>query len=195
MGATDSESHDIDDIRARVATSNPRRWMPESPAGQPQSSTDSTGSTTRTAGVIAPPPALYAVPLAIGLLVQHWFPFPIFTAGRGTILGIALLLGGLVGAPAITAFRRADTSPKPWVPSTALVTSGPYRFTRNPMYLGFTLMYLGATFWANTLWPLLFLPLVLVAMHYGVIRREEVYMARLFGKEYEEYCARVRRWV
>ena len=169
--------------------------MPESPVGQPSSSAEGAGRAVRTAGVIAPPPLLYAVPLAIGLLVQHWYRLPILSPGRGTILGIVLVLGGLVGAPAITAFRRADTSPKPWVPTTALVTSGPYRFTRNPMYLGFTLMYLGVAFWANTAWPLLFLPVVLVAMHFGVIVREEAYMAATFGEEYEQYRARVRRWV
>lgn len=183
------------DIRARVTTFNPGALMPESPVGQPPSSAESAGRAERTAGVIAPPPLLYAVPLVVGLLLQHWYPHAILPPGRGTILGIVLLLGGLVGAPAITAFRRADTSPKPWVPSTALVTSGPYRFTRNPMYLGFTLIYLGMTFWANSAWPLLFLPFVLIAMHYGVILREEAYMADTFGEEYEQYRARVRRWV
>ena len=159
------------------------------------SSVGGAASAPRTAGVIAPPPLLYAVPLVIGLLIQYWHPIPMFSPGRGTIPGIVLLLGGLVGAPAIKAFRRADTSPKPWVPSTALVTSGPYRFTRNPMYLGFTLMYLGVSVWANTLWPFLFLPLVLVAMHFGVILREEAYMASTFGAAYEEYRTRVRRWL
>ena len=169
--------------------------MSESPESQRVSSTDGAEFAARTSGVVAPPPALYAVPLAIGLLLQHWYPLPIFSHGGGTILGIVLLLGGLVGAPAVMAFRQADTSPKPWVPSTALVTSGPYRFTRNPMYLGFTLMYLGVTFWANAAWPLFLLPLVLVAMHYGVILREEAYMSTVFGEEYAAYRARVRRWV
>ena len=169
--------------------------MPESPVRETPPSLDGADSAVQTAGVVAPPPLLYAVPLVIGLLLQHWYPLPILSPGRGTILGIVLVLGGLVGAPAITAFRRADTSPKPWVPSTALVTSGPYRFTRNPMYLGFTLMYLGVAVWANAAWPLLFLPIVLIAMHYGVILREEAYMAGRFGVDYEQYRARVRRWV
>ena len=168
--------------------------MPESPHEDARSSSG-TGAAGQTAGVVAPPPLLYAIPLVAGLLLQHWHPLPMLAPGRGTIPGIVLLLSGLVWAPALTAFRRASTSPKPWVPSTALVTSGPYRFTRNPMYLGFTLMYLGVTFWANTLWPLLFLPLVLFVMHYGVILREEAYMATTFGPAYAEYRARVRRWL
>ena len=169
--------------------------MSESPVGQAPSSVSRAGAAAQTAGVVAPPPLIYAVPLVAGLLLQQWHAFPIVSSGPTTVLGILLVLSGLVGAPAITAFRRASTSPKPWVPSTALVTTGPYRFTRNPMYLGFTLMYLGVAVWANTLWPFLFLPLVLGAMHYGVIIREEAYMASTFGAAYEEYRNRVRRWL
>lgn len=169
--------------------------MSESPVGQTSSSMEGASVGAQTAGVIAPPPVLYAVPLAAGLLLQHWYPLRIFSDGRSTLLGIVLVLGGVVGAPAMTAFRRANTSPKPWVPSTALVTTGPYRFTRNPMYLGFTLIYLGVAVWSNALWPLLFLPFVLVAMHYGVILREEAYMASTFGADYEAYRERVRRWL
>lgn len=76
-----------------------------------------------------------------------------------------------------------------------MVTNGPYRFTRNPMYLGFTLLYLGAAFWVNTAWPVILLPLVLAVMHYGVIVREEAYLERVFAEEYRTYRQRVRRWL
>ena len=168
--------------------------MPDLPVGQTPSSPRRSGPTS-TAGVIAPPPVLYAVPLAIGLLLQRWHPIPILTPPIATFLGIVCVGLGFVGLPAVLAFRRAQTSPKPWVPSTALVTTGPYRFTRNPMYLGFTLLYLGAALWTNAAWPLLFLPIVLVVMHYGVIVREEAYMARTFGEDYQRYRQRVRRWL
>jgi protein-S-isoprenylcysteine O-methyltransferase Ste14 len=148
-----------------------------------------------TAGVVAPPPLLYAVPLAVGLLLQWWHPLPILTRSIATVVGIVCVGLGFVGLPAVVAFRRANTSPKPWVPSTALVTAGPFRFTRNPMYLGFTLLYVGVTLWANAAWPLLFLPIVLVVMHYGVIVREEAYLARTFREEYQRYRALVRRWL
>ena len=148
-----------------------------------------------TAGVVAPPPLVYAVPLGVGLLLQRWHPLHVLTPTAATIVGIVCVSLGLVGFPAILAFHRAHTSPQPWVPSTALVTSGPYRFTRNPMYLGFTLLYVGVAFWANAGWPLLLLPLVLVVMHYGVIVREEAYLARTFGQDYERYRQRVRRWL
>jgi len=100
-----------------------------------------------------------------------------------------------VGAPPRRPHRRAGTTPNPWRATTSLVTGGPYRFTRNPMYVGFTLWYLAATSWVNALWPLLLLPLVLLVMQRGVIAREEAYLRRRFGREYEEYSVGVRRWL
>jgi protein-S-isoprenylcysteine O-methyltransferase Ste14 len=148
-----------------------------------------------TAGVLAPPPLIYAGSLAVGLLLQHWHPVQLLPPGLATPLGLVAVLLGFVGLPAVLAFRRASTSPKPWKPTTALVTTGPYRFTRNPMYLGFTLLYLGTTIWVNTVWPMILLPLVLLLMHYGVILREEAYLERVFGEAYLTYRRRVRRWL
>ncbi len=157
--------------------------------------TDADRTQPRTAGVLAPPPLIYAGPLALGLLLQRWHAVRLLPARLAAPVGIAVLLLGLIGLPAVLAFRRAGTSPKPWKPTTALVTTGAYRLTRNPMYLGFTLLYLGATFWVNTAWPMIFLPLVLILMHYGVIAREEAYLERVFGDEYHTYKRRVRRWL
>ena len=153
------------------------------------------GAPGETAGVIAPPPLIYAVPLGCGLLLQHWHPAAVVGDGVAAPLGIASVLLGLVALPAVRAFRRAKTDPRPWRPATALVMTGPYRFTRNPMYLGLTLLYVGIAIWANTIWPLLFLPLALVVMQIGVIAREEAYLERIFGDAYREYRRRVRRWV
>jgi protein-S-isoprenylcysteine O-methyltransferase Ste14 len=148
-----------------------------------------------TAGVIAPPPLIYLVPLIAGLVIQRWYPMHLVPADFATPLGIGVLVLGLVGLPAIRAFRRAKTSPRPWIPTTTLVTSGPYRFTRNPMYVGFTLIYSGITLWMNAAWPAIFLPFVLIVMQVGVITREEAYLTRLFGEDYREYQRRVRRWL
>ena len=145
--------------------------------------------------VLAPPPLVFGVPLVIGLLLDRWRPFPFLPAGLALWIGGALLLGFLVGLPAVIAFRRARTSPNPWRPTTALVTGGPYRFTRNPMYLGFVFLYLGVSCWVDTLWPLFFLPFVLVVMQFGVIVREEAYLEELFGEEYRAFRKRVRRWL
>lgn len=148
-----------------------------------------------TAGVVAPPPLIYLVPLAVGLLLDRWRAVPLLPERLAAPVGIAALLLGLVALAALRQFIRAGTRPEPWKPTTALVTNGPYRFTRNPMYLGFTFVYLGITCWVNTVWPVALLPLVLLAMHHGVIRREEVYLERKFGEEYRAFRRRVRRWL
>jgi protein-S-isoprenylcysteine O-methyltransferase Ste14 len=150
---------------------------------------------TETAGVIAPPPLIVAIPLVVGLLVNRWIPVRVVPAGAAAPVGIACLLLGLLGLPAILAFRRAHTSPEPWRPTTALVTTGPYRFSRNPMYVGFTLFYAGVGFWVNAVWPFVLLPVVILVMRIGVIAREEAYLERRFGEEYREYQRRVRRWL
>ena len=148
-----------------------------------------------TAGIRVPPPIIYAVPLVVGLLIHRWHPIRILPIGLGAPIGIGALLLGMVGFSAVLSFRRAKTSPKPWKPTTALVTDGPYRLTRNPMYLGFTLLYLGIAFWVNSVWPVFSLPLILVVMQRAVIAREEAYLATLFGDEYRAYRRRVRRWI
>ena len=169
--------------------------MPDLPVGPTPSAPAPSRPAPTTSGVVAPPPLLYAVPLGVGLLLQRWYPLRMLAPSVATAVGMACVALGCVGLPAVLAFRRANTSPKPWVPSTALVTTGPFRFTRNPMYLGFTFLYLGVSFWMNAAWPMLFLPIVLTVMHYGVIVREESYMTRTFGEEYSRYRARVRRWL
>jgi protein-S-isoprenylcysteine O-methyltransferase Ste14 len=138
---------------------------------------------------------IYAVPLALALWAEHLRSAPFLPPRVAPILG-ALLLGlGCIGFGGIWVFLRAGTSPNPYRPSTALVTTGPYRFTRNPMYLGFTLLYLGVTCWVNSLWPLLALPLILLLMQRSVIAKEEAYLEHRFGEDYRQYRMRVRRWL
>jgi protein-S-isoprenylcysteine O-methyltransferase Ste14 len=95
---------------------------------------------------------------------------------------------------AIVTFRRAGTTPDPTRPTTALALGGPYRWTRNPMYLGFALMQAGAALIANALWPLVWLLPVLLVIRLHVIGREEQYLERKFGEDYLAYKRRVRRW-
>jgi protein-S-isoprenylcysteine O-methyltransferase Ste14 len=146
-------------------------------------------------GLPFPPPLLYAAPLLLGLWLQHRAPKPFLPPIVALPLGIFCIALGTIGFVAILAFRRAGTSPNPWRPTTAMVTGGPYRLSRNPMYLGFTLLYLGAACWANSLWLLLFLPVILALMQQLVILREERYLERRFGAEYVGYRNRVRRWI
>ena len=112
------------------------------------------------------------------------------------VLGILLVLvGAATTLSAVGFFRRARTSLVPIRPSTTLVSTGPYRFTRNPMYLGLAVVYVGIACWLGTLWPLLLLPVVLVLVGSLVIAREERYLEAKFGEEYRAYRARVRRWL
>lgn len=147
-------------------------------------------------GVIAPPPFIYAVTLAAGLLANRRFRLSFLPRRLGRTLGPLLILGGFtIGLLGFREMRRAGTNADPYRPATAIVTGGPYRFTRNPMYLGFTLMCAGISSWANALVPILLLPAVQRLMRRGVIDREERYLESKFGDEYLRYKGRVRRWI
>jgi protein-S-isoprenylcysteine O-methyltransferase Ste14 len=154
-----------------------------------------TAGSGATVGLKVVPPALYAVPLLVGIALNVWQPLPVSHSGSRIPVGIALLVVGLIGVPAMRSFRKARTSPLPWKPTTALVTDGPYRFTRNPMYVGFTLLYLAGVVLANSAWPLFALPVILLVMQRAVIAKEEAYLERLFGEDYRRYRGRVRRWI
>ena len=149
------------------------------------------------AGVILPPPVLYLAAV-IALVVLRWFwPAPIFSVSTfalyaGVLRGIAALALGLW---AVLALRMAGTNVDPRKTSTAMVTVGPFRFTRNPIYVGFTILYLGITLALNCWWGLALLVPTLVVMHVGVIRREEYYLERKFAADYLRYKNRVARYV
>ncbi|MDP8971597.1 MAG: isoprenylcysteine carboxylmethyltransferase family protein [Actinomycetota bacterium] len=114
---------------------------------------------------------------------------------RALLLGLPLLGAGLLlFLSSLHAMRQAGTDVRPDKPTSSLIVEGPYRFSRNPIYLGFTLFYSGITALANSLPSDLLLPFVLVVMRRGVIEREEHYLERIFGEEYLRYKARVRRW-
>lgn len=108
---------------------------------------------------------------------------------------VLIVLGVALGGWALGRFRRAGTSPIPRVPVAAFVPDGPYRFTRNPMYVGFGLVFLGGALWVNSLWLLVLLVVALFVVQQTAILREERYLERKFGVAYTEYKARVRRWV
>jgi protein-S-isoprenylcysteine O-methyltransferase Ste14 len=146
--------------------------------------------------VIAPPPLIYLGGLGIGFLLEGLLPGGSFPAHIHHVLGPLLLLLG-VGLIAwwVSSFRRAGTPAPVHKETTALVTDGPYRLTRNPGYLAFTLIYAAIAFLANAPWVLVPLPFVLAVIDRGVIAREERYLERLFGGEYLALKARTRRWV
>ncbi len=148
------------------------------------------------ANVIAPPPLIYGASLLIGLLAHWAFPRPFLSRTVARVVGPGLIVTGfLTGLAAARTMRRAHTSLRPDTPTTAIVDTGPFRYTRNPIYLAFTLMYTGIACFANALWPILLLPFVLAVMQRGVIEREEQYLTRKFGTVYTQYQTRVRRWL
>lgn len=148
------------------------------------------------AGVTIPPPLLYLVPLLVGMAIQKFRRFSILPNRMARPLGAILLVTGLAtNIWGVRTMRRAQTPLNPTQPVKHLVTSGPFQFSRNPLYTGMTLIYLGITNLVNSGWPLLFLPAILLTMRQRVIGREEQYLERKFGNEYLEYKQGVRRWL
>lgn len=153
-------------------------------------------SSSDNAGVRVFPPALYLGPLAVGLLIDRLRPWRMPAGPASRVLGGALTAGGVaLAAPAAATFRRVGTPLPPVRPVTTLVTSGPYRFTRNPIYLGMAVTYTGISVLTRSWWPLPLLPAAVLAVDRLVIAREEPYLQRRFGAAYDDYCARVRRWL
>ena len=156
------------------------------------------GANARAVRVLAPPPLIYLAYLAVGVALHYlWFQLPIFPLGwMGHAVGWPLfVLGFLLLLWASRIFSRSGEDVRIEKPTNALVTSGPFRFSRNPIYIGLTLAYVSLSLIFNSYWPIPLLPPALVTMHYGVIRREEAYLEGLFGQDYRDYKARVRRWL
>jgi protein-S-isoprenylcysteine O-methyltransferase Ste14 len=144
-------------------------------------------------GVIAPPPLIYAAFFGLGLLVRRWLRIDIPYAWP---IGIALAAASVtIVIAGFVAMHRAGTNVDPYQPTTAIVTRGPYRWSRNPLYIGLTLGYLSAALIVDVAAAIILLPAALVVMHYGVIRREERYLESKFGETYRAYRERVRRWI
>ena len=150
------------------------------------------------AGVHFPPPLFFLFGFLVGWLLNRVHALPVLppsTTAREPV-GLVLVGAGLLFMFwALVTFLAARTTVIPNRPASRLVTAGPYRFSRNPMYTGFTAVYIGFTLIINSAWPLLILPLVIMALLSMVIEREERYLNSAFGAEYAEYKGRVRRWV
>jgi protein-S-isoprenylcysteine O-methyltransferase Ste14 len=146
------------------------------------------------------PPGVPLVTILAGLGLESLFPL-----GPGDALpdwarfglGGALVAGafGLIGLPAVLTMRRTGQSENPYKPTTQIVESGPFRFTRNPMYLQMVLICLGAALLLANAWIVLLTPLCWAALDRLVVRPEETYLERKFGEPYRAYKRRVRRWL
>jgi protein-S-isoprenylcysteine O-methyltransferase Ste14 len=154
---------------------------------------------SRGPGVPFPPPFVFVAGFLLGWWLNTRLEFTIDGRGAGVVqsaAGLASLAAGLgLMCWGIVTFIMARTAVIPTRPARALVVRGPYRFTRNPMYLGMTFAYVGLSALLNQAWPLLMLPLVLLTLQMAVIGREERHLRAAFGPQYDDYCRRVRRWV
>jgi protein-S-isoprenylcysteine O-methyltransferase Ste14 len=156
-------------------------------------------NTTDHANVAIKPPILFLGALALGCLLSLVIPIgPRLASPNGLALTVGLTFVGLGFALAALSARRfqlAGTQVMPDRPSTALVTTGPYHFTRNPIYIGFVLIYFGLSIILTSAWVLLLLVPTLIVLQRGVVAREEAYLERTFGDAYRRYQARVPRWL
>lgn len=148
------------------------------------------------ARVFSPPPLLFAAAIATGVLLDGTLP------GRSELLESPQLAGylfALAGMASIAAslglFRRYRTRPEPWQPASALIRSGIYRYSRNPMYLGMACLSLGFCLFFESVIAGLLVVGVAIFIDRFVIAREEAYLARRFGPDYDAYRRQVRRWL
>jgi len=143
------------------------------------------------------PPQIFIISLILGLLIHFFlFPWPILediliTTGIGIVL---LVAGFSLVRWAFRTFNKHEID-KSFKPVKNLVKTGPFAHTRNPMYVSLILIYLGLSIIFNTLIPILILPFTIIFLKYYVIMKEEAYLEKLFGKEYLDYKAEVRRWI
>jgi len=150
-------------------------------------------------GVIMFPPGVFFGGIVVGFAVWRFWPVPLAPSGWSFALRVvgvvAIALGFALMLWALGWFMRIKTTPTHWQPTTAIAFDGPYRFTRNPMYVGMMLVQGGIAFCANALWPLVTLIPVLLVIRKEVIAREEAYLEAKFGAPYRDFKDRVRRWL
>lgn len=152
---------------------------------------------TRERGPVSfPPPLVYVMGLLAALGLEAVAPTPHVPRGISVAsVLVAVLAVALLDGRAAALFRKHRTGIAPWHPATTLVTDGPYRFSRNPMYLGMALAYAALAITFGVLWGVGLLPLVVLVIDRAVIRREETYLEQKYGDEYRRYKQMVRRWL
>lgn len=146
--------------------------------------------------VVVHPPVLFLVAIVIGGALEYFFPTELLHArlrwwagGAMLALGLALIMTSSLQ------FIRAKTNIPTFKPATALVTSGLYGLSRNPIYIGLVACHLAVALLADSLWILAGVPVVALVLDRGVILREETYLEDKFGEDYRNYKSKVRRWI
>ena len=142
------------------------------------------------------PPHYFLLVLVLMLLVDQFYPQQGVLPAYWNWIGIVPVLGGILGAAlAARQFNRAGTSIIPLTKSSALVTDGMFRYSRNPMYLSMTTVLFGVPIILNNYWLLTIVALFVIIIRFRFIRYEELLMQETFGEEYLAYCSAVRRWL
>ena len=150
----------------------------------------------RGAAVKFPPPLLFLFWMIAGFIV-HWFwPVDVATSSAVTYIGIAVTVVGLaIFVLAARTLKFAKTNVEPWKPTTSIVSTGIFAYSRNPIYLGFCIVAIGVGIFLNSVWVLLSFVPSAAMVYFIAIRKEEVYLEKKFGEEYTGYQSRVRRWL
>jgi len=142
------------------------------------------------------PPVVYLVSIGLGVLVHLFWPVPVLPASISMLIGVLLVLAAVaLFMSSVRTFRKAGTPVPGNLPTTIIVRTGPYAFSRNPIYLAFTLFQLGLAAWVNSLGLLVTLLPALALMVLVVVPREERYLEARFPAEYLPYKRDVRRWL
>jgi protein-S-isoprenylcysteine O-methyltransferase Ste14 len=150
------------------------------------------------ADVRVPPPFVFLGGVVLGVVIDRFvtaIPFPIARAASLAVGGILMAIGAALPVSARLHFRRTGQSVKPWEPTPTLIFEGPYRFTRNPMYVGLTLFEIGLGLLMNMVWVSALAVPALATVHFIAVLPEEKYLSGKFGDSYRSYLGRVRRYL
>ncbi len=144
-----------------------------------------------------PPPMVYLAWLGLGFLAQRVWPYDAFTGIRSRALSAVVV--GLVAlavlASTLSLFKRSGQNPAPWTPSEKLIARGPYRYSRNPMYVGMALFQVALGIALDNIWVVVFAAPALAIIHFIAVVPEEAYLTVRLGEPYLRYKARVRRYL
>jgi protein-S-isoprenylcysteine O-methyltransferase Ste14 len=163
----------------------------------PSACNPAVADTADTANVIVHPPVAWGLAVIVGLAINWLVPLPFLPADipAGWLGGVVFALAIALGVWAVVSMIKAGSNVPTNRPATTIVDHGPYSRTRNPIYLGMLLGQIGLAIAFNGLWLLMTLVPFALVIRYGIVAREEVYLARKFGDAYRSYCSRVRRWL
>jgi protein-S-isoprenylcysteine O-methyltransferase Ste14 len=150
------------------------------------------------ARIIAPPPLLALACILFAFLARHFIPLRLFARSNSVQIAIGILM--LAAAIVVVALARKTfiahaTHPNPYRPTKALVETGLFSFSRNPIYLAFLFFVIAFALLVNSFWFVMAAFVLLLLLDLGVVRSEENYLRAKFGSAYEKYCSRVRRWI